>query len=461
MAHVLVKNVSANAFGQVVHVVNNLALVPLYLACWGVNLYGEWLVLIAVPAYFMTTADAGFVPVCGNDMTMEFARGRRDEVKRIFQSGWLFTSALSLVIVGGVGLAAALFGIHHLLHLSAMAPTEARHALLCLLLLWTLNFQQGMVQVALRAIGRYAEGTTAVNLVGLVEVCAVAAVLFLGGGPTAIAALLLATRLTAVTAGTLLLRRFAPWLHHGIADARWSEIKRLFYPSIVYLTFPAGNAAMFQGITLILDQTVGPAAVALFATTRTLTRFVCQLISLTSWASWPEISRHYGAGRGDLLGAFLTHGTQLAALLGVGFALAVNAGAPLIFAIWTAGRIEADRPLVALLTLAAVTTTLRAFPDTIIKATNRHVRYGGWYLVASVAAAVAAYPATLLLGVGGTAVAVVAGEIALLTFSMSTALGLIGQGLAPLRRILTTRPPIERLLGHRQGTGDLPAGPAH
>ena len=89
MAHVLVKNLSANMFGQAVHLVSTVALVPLYLAAWGVDLYGEWLVLIALPAYFMATADAGFVPVSGNDMTIKFAQGRRGEMISIFQSAWV------------------------------------------------------------------------------------------------------------------------------------------------------------------------------------------------------------------------------------------------------------------------------------------------------------------------------------------------------------------------------------
>jgi O-antigen/teichoic acid export membrane protein len=459
MAHVLVKNLSANSFGQVVHVINNVLLVPLYLASWGVERYGEWLVLVAVPAYFMATADAGFVPVCGNDMTMEFARGRRGEVLKIFQSGWIFTSALSVVVVGGVGGTAGIMGINRLLGLMTITRGEAECALLCLLLLWLLNFQQGMVQVALRAVGRYAEGTFAVNAAGLLEAGAVAVGLLLGGGPAAVAAILLAIRLGTIAMTALLLRHHAPWLRHGVAKASWSEIKRLLTPSVIYLAFPAGNAAMLQGVTLILNHALGSAAVALYVTTRTLARFVTQLISLTSWASWPEISRQYGAGRSDLLGEFLTHGTQLAAILGASFALVVNAGARFIFAIWTDGRIEADRRLVALLTLAAVATTLRAFPDTIIKATNRHMRYGGWYLAASVAAAVAVYPATLVMNVAGAAVAVAVGEIALLVLSASTAKTLIGEGWAPLRRVLTTRPPIERLFQRPGSVQNVPAGP--
>ena len=40
---------SATLSAQVVNLANSLLLVPLFLANWGVTVYGEWLLLIALP----------------------------------------------------------------------------------------------------------------------------------------------------------------------------------------------------------------------------------------------------------------------------------------------------------------------------------------------------------------------------------------------------------------------------
>lgn len=460
MAHVLVKNFSANTFGYIVLTVSTLALVPLYLTHWGVHLYGEWLVVSALPTYFMATADAGLVPVAGNDMTIKLAQGRRDEVIATFQSSWLFTSALSAFITAGVIGAASIFSIRGLLGLSVMPDSEATAVFICLLVVLLFNIQQGIAQVSLRAIGRFAEGTVANNSIRLLEAAGIAVTLLLGGSPAGVAAVMVICRLGAIVVGLVLLKRYAPWLHYGNALARWSEIRRLLVPSIAAFGVVMGNATMSDGVTLVLNHTVGPAGVALFVTTRTMTRFGIQMISQFSWSSWPEISRHYGGGNTDRLAAFLTHGTQLASIVAAGLAVVFIAGAPIIFAVWTAGRIEPDRGLVALLALGAGATTLRAFPATMLLATNRHVGFAGGYLLICLISVIICYPASLqfhLLGAGGV---VAAGEIAVLVLSMTLVLALIGRGLAPLRQILTTRPPIERLFKRRSKTPDKDAATA-
>jgi O-antigen/teichoic acid export membrane protein len=445
MAHVLVKNISVNVFGQVVNIVGQVGLLPLFLTSWNVGLYGEWLVLLALPTYFSAMADAGLTQVSANDMTIKFAQDRQSDVVEVFQSAWLFVSILSLLVVGAILGATMLLGVSPLLGLSIMSDSEASRVLACTLAMFFIGFQNDIVQAALRAIGRFAEGNFTAYLIALLEAVAVAAALFMGASPTIVVALMLTGRLAALAVAAILLRHFAPWLHHGAARASRKEIRRLLVPSLAILGIPAGNAAMLQGFIVILNHTVGPAAVVLFSTTRTMTRFTLQAVSVFSRSSWPEISRLYGAGRSDSLGAFLTHGTQLAAILAIGFAIVLIGGAPLIFKIWTVGRVEADRVLVTILMVAAATISFRAFPDTLIFATNRHIGYSGWYVLVCLAATAACYPISLNFGVIGAANVVAAAEIALLAISMTRALQQIGQGLVPIRRLFTTPLPIKRL----------------
>lgn len=446
MAHVLLKNFSANAFGQAVNIVNTVVLVPFYLTSWSPSLYGAWLVLLALPAYFTATADAGFIPVSGNDMTMKFAQGRRDEVLSIYQSSWLFTTGLSVVIVAAGAIAILAFGLGSLIDLSVMSAWESTQVLLCFLVICLLNFQQGVIQAGLRAIGRFAEGAITYNLVALLEIFITGGALLAGVRPGTMALLLLATRFTSVAINALMQRRYAPWLRYGITQARWAEVRRLLVPSLAILGIPAGNAALLQGLPLILNHVTGPASVAVFVTTRTMTRVVIQVVALVSWASWPEISRHYGAERKDNLAGFLTHGTQLAALLASGFAVVAVVGAPTILHIWTAGRIEADRTLVAILTLASVAAAFRAFPATIIVATNRHISFSIFYLGICLIATIISYPVLRAVGVVGVAIAVAGAELGTLCLSFKFALAVVGRGLSPLHDIFTTRPPVRRLL---------------
>lgn len=264
MAHVLVKNISVNIFGQVVNVVGQVGLLPLFLSAWDVRLYGEWLVLLALPTYFSAVADAGLTQVSANDMTIKFARNHQGTILEVFQSAWLFVSALSSLVVGIILIVATVLGVAPALGISIMSGDEASRVLLFALAIFFIGFQNDLVQAALRAIGRFAEGNFASYVITLLETLSVATALLLGATPTIVAILMLTTRLVALATAIMILRHFSPWLHHGLARASKKEIRRLLIPSLAILGIPAGNAAMMQGFILILNHTLGPAAVVLF-----------------------------------------------------------------------------------------------------------------------------------------------------------------------------------------------------
>src|SRR3954449_1015930 len=58
----------ANGISQVVHVVTQLGLVPLYLSCWGSTRYGMWLALSAAVSY-LGMLDGGIQVFVVNELT--------------------------------------------------------------------------------------------------------------------------------------------------------------------------------------------------------------------------------------------------------------------------------------------------------------------------------------------------------------------------------------------------------
>ena len=93
----ILKNLGVNGYGQLVIAVIQLAAVPILLNFWGTRLYGEWLILFAIPSYLSMT-DLGFSQSAANDMTARVSRGDQRGVLAVFQS--LFTLVSVVVIVG-------------------------------------------------------------------------------------------------------------------------------------------------------------------------------------------------------------------------------------------------------------------------------------------------------------------------------------------------------------------------
>jgi O-antigen/teichoic acid export membrane protein len=158
MAHILVKNLSVNVFGQIVNIVGQVVLLPLFLHTWQVRLYGEWLVLLALPTYFSPLADVGITNVAANDMTIQFAKDHRHQVLEVFQSVWLFVTILSSLVA--ILVAAMTLGFTNALQLSVMSGERLMSS--CMLGIFFVSFQQEIVQAGcvrsgelLKAISQY------------------------------------------------------------------------------------------------------------------------------------------------------------------------------------------------------------------------------------------------------------------------------------------------------------------
>ena len=130
----IARGIGANAFGQAVSIVIQLVGVPILLHAWGTQLYGEWLLLSAIPAYLSMT-DLGFSQSAANDMTARVARGDRAGALAVFQSLGLLVYAAAAVGLMLTAVAVPWLPLADWLHLTAMDASTAQWVL-WLLDLW-------------------------------------------------------------------------------------------------------------------------------------------------------------------------------------------------------------------------------------------------------------------------------------------------------------------------------------
>src|SRR5260370_15187370 len=115
----LIRGFGAMALFPVVTAIVQIVSVPVFLHFWGVKLYGEWLILSAIPTYLMLS-DMGFGSVAGNDMTMRVAAGDREGALETFQSAWAVMTGTSLLVVVSVLGVVWLLPVTHWLNLSSI-----------------------------------------------------------------------------------------------------------------------------------------------------------------------------------------------------------------------------------------------------------------------------------------------------------------------------------------------------
>ena len=100
-----------------------------------------------------------------------------------------------------------------------------------------------------------------------------------GAGPRITALVFAAANIAGTVILCILVRRDIPWIEYGWKHASFAEIRALARPAIAFMGFPIGNALNLQGTLLAVGYALGPTAVVVFGTARTVSRVALQMVS--------------------------------------------------------------------------------------------------------------------------------------------------------------------------------------
>jgi O-antigen/teichoic acid export membrane protein len=423
----IVQGFAARGVGQAVTILIRLVEIPLMFHFWGINLYGEWLVLTAIPAY-LSMSDFGFGSVTARHMAMLVAAGKRDEALGSFQSSHLLITISSVAVAALLILGAWIVDAGGFFSFARIAS----HDILIIMALFgfkmILGLQMQLGFGGLQCEGKYPLGLLLLAITDLVEFVCLALAVGLGATPVGAASAACAGVAVCALAFLVVLRRAVPWIRLGWGKASLAHIKELWRPSLSAMGFPLGQALSFQGPRLILGALASPALVATFVAHRQLVRFGTLLLALGAPVQ-AELAMTLGRGneeeyrRDALRAAQLMIYLSLAAIL---FAISIGA---VLFGRWTSGRLEVDFSLLLLLACATFfETTWRAILLPV-SAINQHMRAALAYMFVSVVILV---PALYVLGrswgLAGAAVALIGAEVVMFALTANESMRLLAVG---------------------------------
>jgi O-antigen/teichoic acid export membrane protein len=400
------RTLSAHAYGQLVTVAVQLALVPLLLHAWGTQLYGAWLLLSAIP-FYLTFSDLGFTFVAKNAMVMAVAAGRRDEAVRIFHSVFaLLAAALPLLLAASAVL---------IVMLDPPVPQASARAALLLLALNVLLYQFFLLVCAgIRSENRPASEAAWAATARLGEGAAIALAALAGGGIVAAAAAMVAARLLFLVTSYRWLRARSAWLRLGWSLARRATLAGLWRPALAYTALPTGQALLIQGPVLVVGALLGPAATVAFATSRTVARLGAAAVNMINNSVVSEFSALAGAG--DRRGAErlfrMQAGVTLAAMLA--YMLAVLAIAPVAIPHLTHDAVRVAQPFFLLLVAGVTAEMLWSGLFTPLAAVNRHRGVTLVFAALAIVALAACYPLSQRFGLSGVALALLGAHVAMI-----------------------------------------------
>ena len=436
----LFKGAGAQAFSQIARIFIRLAEVPLLLNFWGPNLYGEWLMVAAIPMY-LVMADVGFTGTASREMAMRVGADDRSGALSVFQSTWLLVLVASVACVLMIGLAVTAIPLGSWLHLDAIQGNSLTWVVLILMAHVVVSFQTGLLYGGYCSEGRYGIGVSLLTTTQLLEFAGLALAVMLGGGPVMAAGGFLAGRIVGFMLLRIVLVGIAPWLHFGWKSADREQVLRLVRPALASMAFPIGNALNIQGMRLVVGIALGPVAVTVFTTLRTLSRVGFQLVQSVSNMIEPELGLAFGKGDMTLFRQIIRRSCQVAWWSALAACLILLLAGEKLLGVWTRGQISMNWLLYVWLLLATIINALWSTMLMAAYATNRH----GWIalvyaFIYGAGALSLAYVGAHAAGLPGVGVAVVLAEVGMAAYVVPAALRLSGDTWVPWLRTVILPP---------------------
>jgi O-antigen/teichoic acid export membrane protein len=378
----LILGLLSNWVGKIAGTLVQLVQVPVFLHFWDVNLYGEWVIVSAIPAY-LSFSNIGFGSVANNEMTMLTAAGDQQKALGVFQSCWWLIVCISAVVALLLWPVLLFVPVSRILRLHAIGADDTRWILLYLGLSVLLGQFEQLMSSAYTSVGRYAYGALLKSVMSLLAFGAMLIPVVLGhGARTTALVFAIANGIGTITLG-ILVRRDIPWIRYGWQHARLSELRRMVGPALAFMGFPIGVSLNLQGTLIAVGYALGPLDVVIFSTARTVSRVALQMVQMVNFSFWPELSLAYGAKDEALFRALHRRSCQLALAIGVVVICCMMSFGPWFLHHWTGGHVPPSRPLLAILLLVVVFYALWSTSSTVVSATNQHQKLAAYFLAAT------------------------------------------------------------------------------
>ncbi|QNI36912.1 lipopolysaccharide biosynthesis protein [Edaphobacter albus] len=380
----------SNWISKLATTIIQLVQVPVFLHFWSVPLYGEWMIVIAVPSY-LNVSNFGFGSVAGNEMSMMAARGDREGALRVFQSCWWFITLICLACMALLAGVLYFLPAARLLKLHEINETDAKWIIFYLGCSVLLGQLETLLQSAYRCIGRYPYGSFLKSMFSLVAFALMLVPVCMGGGARETALVFAAANIVITLVLCVMVKRDIPWIRYGWEHATFSEIKRLSGPAFAFMAFPIGIAINLQGTLMAVGYALGPTAVVIFGTARTVSRVALQMVQMINNTFWPELSHAFGLKDMALTRTLHRRACQMGLIVAFAVVAAVVMLGPWFLNHWTGGHVPPERTLLSILLAVVVAYSLWSTSSTLLTAVNLHQRLAAWYLFGTSVTVVVTY----------------------------------------------------------------------
>lgn len=385
----ILNNFGANTISMALITSFQIIAIPIFIKFWGVDLYGEWLVLNAFTAYFSMT-DIGINTATANAFSFNYTQGKFKKANILLNNN-LFFILLSFVFI----LICLLFFIcyydfNKIFNLDLIDSKIAEIGIIVLFLQIFFGVLSNTLNTIYRAKGKFSRGMNIDNMIRLVEYLVTIFVIFLG---YSILELVVSVLIVKVLAFFFKVLDSKTIMKYSIKIKYFSykEFVKIIGPAVSFLSFPISNSILFQGYLLVINFILGSKAVVIFKTVRTMVYLIKAAIGLINKSLWPEFSIEYGRNNIDILRKLHRMSVKSSLLSTITLSMFLFIFGEHIYNFWIGEEVKFNKVLFHLFLGSIFLNSIWNSSVIVLQATNEHQSFSILYVILTLCSLLIAY----------------------------------------------------------------------
>lgn len=409
----VLKGVGAHSLGVLIIVIVRIIYPPLFLRAWGIDLYGEWL-LLSSAALYLLLADFGGQMYITNRLAEAYAKGDLALFEKLLHTG------MAVFILFPLGVFLSFVALFIFIEPSSLlpivkTPEQVAFTVLTLLALQIcISLPQGILMGVYRAVGMLPRSAMLNNLSQLLQLCLVSFGLWRGWGMIGIATMHVfpVVAVSVIAARELYLRH--PELNVlSLRSADRRMAGEFVRPSAHFFSIQVSQALTFQSILLVIGAILNMAQVVLFSALRTVINSIRQVLAVFINSIWSEMTRLYARDEPEKLLALFRVAMRTTLVAAVGFIGIFHYFGMQIFDLWLGKSVGYQQLLMDLLLIYVFQFVFWTSCSNLLMSINKHHEISILLLASSVLTIVLAYVGGVHFGLSGVIGGLILADLAL------------------------------------------------
>lgn len=418
------KNGIASAVQKGVKIAEQLLLVPFFISAWGAAYYGEWLTLTIIPSV-LGLSELGFGTATCNYFVLKYASGDKQGAINVAKTGLRIITIMVFCFIILSFITLYILYINNVFDKSIINRNHAIISVSFLLLSRTMGFYMPLYESHYRAARKVSIGLNILNIYALINLTIGILILALKYNIViySLSNLIITVIFTIIYSKVA--KKILPKTKNLKAEYLKTEAKDIIKKGFGYLLSPIWQAIYFQGTTFVVRIVLGPVAVTLFNTVRTLTRAVTQANTIMSYTLMPELQYEMGAGNLDKARKLFRFGLFTILLIAIVGATSLIIWGPSFYNFWTNNTLNPPRTMWIFFIICILFNGLWGFGSDILIAANRPYDFTIAATTIALITIVFTYFGSKHYGINGAALSSLLLEISLFLFIMPKSFKLI------------------------------------